>query len=153
MRNTNRICRCLAYGIADSASTLSCQHSMTSEGVNPKPSNLKVVCPNREHRTNSQSILQIGAFYGSNITKKGRKPLFRIHNIQKPALGKCAYRISYDAMKLSQASVLSLFMEMLVCPTLALYLTWKGFRSSQGSRQVIISHRMIPNEYTSAALL
>ncbi len=56
-------------------------------------------------------------------------------------------------MKLSQASVQSLFMEKLVCPTLVLHITWKGFRSSQGSRQVIISHRIIPNEYTSAALL
>ena len=122
MRNTNRICRCLAYGIADSASTLSCQHSMTSMVVEPKFSKLKAVCPNQEHRTNSQSFLQIGAFYGSNITKKGRKPLFCTHNIQKPALDECAYKTSYDAMKLSQASVLSVFMEMLVCPTLVPYL-------------------------------
>jgi len=31
--------------------------------------------------------------------------------------------------------------------------TWKGLRSSQGTCQVISSHKIIPNEYTFAALL
>ncbi len=93
------------------------------------------------------------SLFSPGVTRPGRKLLSCTHNIQKPALNQHADNVSHDIVKLSEACILGVLMKVLVCHTLLLHLTWKGFRSSQGSRQVIISHRMIPNEYTSAALL
>ncbi len=65
MPATNRIRRCLAYGIAASALTLLNQHSMIS----------KVVCPKcMSTKCTHNLYCKLKPLISSNVTKTGRKP-------------------------------------------------------------------------------